>query len=265
METRWAVPLQDFMTRDLISVEPGVPRSEVQRILDLHGVTAVPVIDKDHRLCGIVSTKDLLRAARTDISTSRSMLLEPRLAASDLMRAPVITIGEGALLKEAAAKMLQHRIHRLIVVRAGDERPIGVITTGDAMRAIALERLATPLSEVMTRDVQTINEDEPVDSAVQRLDDANVRGLVVLDGKWPIGVFTHTEAIRARTLPASMRKIPVERVMSYEMVCLEISRPLGWVAEYARRMRVRRILAVEKHHLRGIASGFDLLRVMVAA
>jgi CBS domain-containing protein len=62
-----------------------------------------------------------------------------------------------------------------------------------------------------------------------------------------------------------MRKIPVERVMSYETVCLDVSTPVERVSNYARQMRVRRILAVEQHHLRGIATGFDLLRVMAGA
>jgi len=38
--------------------------------------------------------------------------------------------------------------------------------------------------------------------------------LIVVDGTWPVGVFTHTEALRALALPPSMRKILVEQVMS---------------------------------------------------
>jgi CBS domain-containing protein len=59
-----------------------------------------------------------------------------------------------------------------------------------------------------------------------------------------------------------MRKIPVERLMSYETICLDISTPIDRVANYARQMRVRRILAVHDNALKGIATGFDLLRVM---
>jgi predicted transcriptional regulator len=139
-----------------------------------------------------------------------------------------------------------------------------VISTRDAMRAIALARVKTPLAEVMTTELETIEMDFAVDAATERLDDANVRGLIVVDGAWPIGVFTHTEAIRARALPASMRKIPVERVMSYEIICLDVRTPIDRVSNYARQVRVRRILAVENNRLKGIATGFDLLRIMAA-
>ena len=159
--------------------------------------------------------------------------------------------------------MLRHRVHRLIVLRNG--LPARVISTRDAMCAIAIARIKTPLGMVMTTEVETIDLNEPLDVAVERLDDANIRGLVVVDGRWPIGVFTHTEAIRSRALPPAMRKIPVERVMSYETVCLDVSTPIDRVANYARQMRVRRILAVQHNALKGVATGFDLLRVMATA
>ena len=73
------------------------------------------------------------------------------------------------------------------------------------MRAIAMAGVKTPLGSVMTTEVETIDMRMPVEDAIGRLDDANVRGLIVVDDTWPIGVFTHTEAIRARDLPAPLR------------------------------------------------------------
>jgi CBS domain-containing protein len=133
------------------------------------------------------------------------------------------------------------------------------------MRAIVSAKIRIPLSEVMTREVDSIDLGMPVDEAIERLDDANVRGLIVVDGRWPVGVFTHAEALRALALPPSMRKVPVEEVMSYETVCLAVGTPLYRVASQARELRVRRILAVDERSVRGIATGFDLLRVMTPA
>jgi predicted transcriptional regulator len=262
METRWAGPVHDFMSRSLIAVRPETPLRDVHRILEEYDISAVPIIDEHATLRGILSSKDLLRAARLEMSTPEDILrvTPPARMASDLMRAPVVTIDESATVAKAGAEMLRHRIHRLIVLREG--KPSGVISTRDAMRAVVVEREKTPLAKVMTTELETIDLDEPSEAAVARLDDANVRGLVVLDGRWPIGVFTHTEALRVRALPPSMRQIPVGRVMSYETVCLHVSTPIDWVANYARQLRVRRILAVDKRSLVGIATGFDVLRIM---
>jgi CBS domain-containing protein len=156
--------------------------------------------------------------------------------------------------------MMKHHIHRVVVTRGG--KPVGVLSTRDAMRAVLRERIDAPLERIMTVPVETIEEGDTIRTAIERLDDANVHGLVVVDGSWPVGVFTHTEAIHARALPPVFLDTPVERVMSYETICLDVSTPLYRVAGQFIQMRVRRILAVHDRELRGIVSGFDLVRVM---
>lgn len=262
MTSHWIAPVRDFMSRSLISVRPETALAEVQRTLEAHEISSVPVVDERGTLRGILSTKDLLHVARLEISSQgrTSCVALPMKTAADLMRVAVLTIDELAPVGKAAEEMLRHRVHRLVVLREG--LPARIISTRDAMCAIVIERIKTPLETVMTTDIETVDLNDPVDMAVERLDDANIRGLVVLDGRWPIGVFTHTEAFRCRELPRAMRKIPVERLMSYETICLDVATPIDRVANYARQMRVRRILAVHDNALKGIATGFDLLRVM---
>jgi predicted transcriptional regulator len=263
-ERNWAGPVRDYMSRELVSVCLDTQLVEVQRTLDQNEISAVPVVDEQGTLRGILSTRDLLRAARLEMDApeERARVTPPGRKAADLMRAAVLTIDERAAIGSAGGEMVRHRVHRLIVLRDG--RPCAVVSTRDAMRAIVVARTATPLAEVMTRDVEAIDLGMPIDDAIKRLDDANVRGLVVVDGGWPVGMFTHTEALHAVALPPSMRKIPVERVMSYECICLNVSTPLYRVASQARELRVRRILAVDERRVRGIATGFDVLRVMAA-
>ena len=67
------------------------------------------------------------------------------------------------------------------------------------------------------------------------------------------------EAIAARALPANLREMPVERVMSYETVCLDVATPVHRAASYVVAMNVRRILVVEKRDLVGIMSCLDLV------
>jgi CBS domain-containing protein len=264
MESKqWTAPVREFMSTGLISVRWDAPLVDVERTLRQHEISAVPVVDEQNTLRGILSTKDLLRAGRLEMDQDRDGVRATPAGrrACDLMRPAVLTIDERATVGSAGAEMVRHHVHRLIVVRDG--RPCAVISTRDAMRAIVMAKLRIPLAEVMTKEVDVIDLGMPVDEAVGRLDDANVRGLIVVDGRWPVGVFTHTEALRSLALPPSMRKVPVEEVMSYETVCLNVSTPLYRVASHARELRVRRILAVDERSLRGIATGFDLLRVMV--
>ena len=262
MTTLWATPVREYASETLVSVRPDTPLADVHELLLARDFSAVAVVDEKGGLNGILSTTDLLREARIEIAAPGDVVRitpPPRLA-RDLMKRNVITVDEDAPLRDAAGEMVKHRIHRVVVTRRG--KPVGVLSTRDAMRAVLHERIGSPLERVMTTPVETIDEGDTIRTAIERLDDATVRGLVVVDGTWPVGVFTHTEAIQARALPALFLDSPVERVMSYETICLDVKTPLYRVAGHAIHMRVRRILAVHDRELRGIVSGFDLVRVM---
>jgi CBS domain-containing protein len=163
-------------------------------------------------------------------------------------------------LLDAAESMSKHRIHRVVVTRSG--QAVGVVSTRDAIAAVLAQRTTTPLERIMTSPVSTISDSDTIRAGIERLDDAGVHGLVVMDNNWPIGMFTHHEALEAKNLPSMFLEAPIERVMSYETICLDIGTPLYRVAGYAIQMHVRRILAVHGRELRGVVSTLDLVRAM---
>lgn len=254
--------VRDCMTSGVVSITPETPLPEVQVLLENHSISAVAVIDAAGMLVGVVSVRDLLRKARVEMDERAAEVEVKPMAgafARDVMREGVRTVEETAPMVEAARCMLEHQVHRLFVTR--DKVPVGVLSTRDAMKMVVAAADATPLSALMTSPVETIDLGTPADEAVRRLDTASVRGLVVVDGDWPIGVFTHTEALASTKLPASLQTMPVERLMSYETICLDVATPAYRVASYARQLGVRRILAVQNRDLVGIATGIDLLKL----
>jgi CBS domain-containing protein len=262
MSSDWIVPVREYASKALISVPPEAAVASVQRLFDERGISAVPVVDSQGELRGIFSRTDLLRIARIEMDSPSALaqVWPPPHHVAHVMRTPVVTCDEEATLREAAVKMVEHRIHRVIVTREGN--PVGVLSTRDAMRAILKARILDPLSQVMTTELQTVAIGDSIDLAVGRLTDANVHGLVVVDGDWPVGVFTQSEAIKARSLPPAFRRTAVEQVMSYETICHDVKTPLYRIVGQAIDMNVRRVLAVENRKLVGIATGFDLVRYM---
>jgi CBS domain-containing protein len=247
---------RDFMSRSLISVHPDTPLDQATRILAERDISCVLVLDAAGAPCGIVSSTDILRDALRELSQGHRDPT-PRLA-RDVMSTSLIGIDEGQSVREAAEAMVIHRIHRVLVSR-GDE-PVAVLSTRDVMRAIVAQRLSLPLSAVMTTPVETIERGESVRAALTLLGDKSLRGVVVTDEGFPVGVFTEVEALRVRALPASFQIIPVEEAMSYAMLCLDESTPLHRVAGYVQALKARRVLAVKDRRLTGIATGFDLAR-----
>ena len=51
----------DIMTRNVVTVMPEVSVVEVAKLVLDRGISAVPVVDADGRLLGIVSEGDLMR------------------------------------------------------------------------------------------------------------------------------------------------------------------------------------------------------------
>jgi CBS domain-containing protein len=55
--------VREIMTKDLTSVEPDIPIRELIFILDNSRMPNVPIVDDEGKLIGIISEKDVIRAA----------------------------------------------------------------------------------------------------------------------------------------------------------------------------------------------------------
>ncbi len=58
--------LKDFMATDVFSVETGMDQEEVAKIVARYDILAVPVVDENHRLVGIVTVDDVIDIFRRE-------------------------------------------------------------------------------------------------------------------------------------------------------------------------------------------------------
>jgi len=132
--------VRDVMTGAVITAtEAEGFRELAARMLD-HHVSAVPVVDPDGHVVGVVSEADLLvkEAAVADRAVWGSALRGRRGTmataelARDLMTSPAVTIGPDASVAEAARLMTARRVKRLPVVDA-EERLLGIISRVDVL------------------------------------------------------------------------------------------------------------------------------------
>jgi CBS domain-containing protein len=132
--------VRDVMTKAVVTANENTTFRELAtRMLDNH-VSALPVVDPDKRVIGVVSEADLLvkEAAVADRSVwgswrrGRRSEMAPAELAQDLMTSPAVTIGSDDTMAEAACRMHAHRVKRLPVVdRAG--RLVGIISRIDLL------------------------------------------------------------------------------------------------------------------------------------
>lgn len=85
---------------------------------------------------------------------------------------------------QVAARRMHSRSVGTLVVVSSSEEPIGILTDRDlTVRIVAEGRdpLATPIEEIMTRDPRTVNEDEPIESALAVMRAGPFRRVLVTD------------------------------------------------------------------------------------
>jgi predicted transcriptional regulator len=241
--------VRESMTSPVVTEGPEASVTSLIAILRLRGISALPIVDRSD-LVGIVSTTDLLSAP----SFAR---------AKDVMSLPVLTVLPHDPLDAAARRLTAGRVHRLVVVDGA--RVAGILSARDILFELRRRKVTSPLGDIMRAPVESIEVGTPIADAVDRITHANVHGVVVVDGASPVGVFTHAEALAARKLPPALRESPIEDVMSYETICLDVSSPIHRAASYMVSMNVRRILVVEHRRLVGIVSCLDLVDVLARA
>jgi CBS domain-containing protein len=124
--------VRDLMTLEPVTVRGGAPLVVADMLMRQFGVSGLPVIDGQGELIGVLSRTDLMALAgdpQVDAWQGRSV--------AATMTAPSLTVEADASLVEAAARMEEHRVHRLVVVEPEGGRPIGILSTTDIVRAVA--------------------------------------------------------------------------------------------------------------------------------
>ncbi|HKZ45191.1 MAG TPA: CBS domain-containing protein [archaeon] len=113
----------------------------------------------------------------------------------DVMVREVVATNPDTSIKKAAEIMMQHHIGSLIVLE--NEKISGIITETNIMHAVAEEKNpdATAVSDVMSKDVITVEPDKRIEDAVELMLKYKIKKLPVVDDEKLIGVITASDII----------------------------------------------------------------------
>ncbi len=119
--------VRDIYHKGVILCKPDSPLQEVVRVMADTEVHAVMVTEQEGEPpVGVVSHIDVIAHYGENLSA---------IQARDVMTSDVISIPEDATVEEAAKKLLESNIHRLLVVNE-QNRPLGILSTTDIIREI---------------------------------------------------------------------------------------------------------------------------------
>ena len=133
--------VRDLMTESPRTTTADVPLRVAARELIRTGLGALPVIDDDQRLLGVLSERELMRQLLTsEVLSDGSSRHAPRAAQGanktvrDVMTRQVLCVAPEQPVAEVAALMSNKDVERVPVVREG--RLVGFLTRGDIVRKL---------------------------------------------------------------------------------------------------------------------------------
>ncbi len=179
-----SIPVEGIMTYHCICVERGDGLVEIAKKMTYNNLGALPVIDEQGKVQGIVTLRDLVGL----VGTSSEPLGVP---VSEIMNTRVITIDQNSHLPTAVRLMSENRVRRLPILKRGAK--LGMLTNRDVLRRLAgissetrvglepKEEFDAPVADFMTREAIMISQEDDVRVAASTMMIFGIGGLVISD------------------------------------------------------------------------------------
>ena len=127
--------IANVMTRNPIFVSPDMSVNDARALMTREKIGKLPVLDKNNRLVGIVTKKDLVKAgpsAATSLDMYEISYLLSKLKVETVMERSVLTVQQTEVVEEAARIMADSQVGCLPVMKG--DLLVGIITETDLFR-----------------------------------------------------------------------------------------------------------------------------------
>ncbi|HPZ15787.1 MAG TPA: CBS domain-containing protein [Sphaerochaeta sp.] len=125
------------MTRNPVTATPDMSIAEASNLMKQEKVHRLPVLDRDKKLVGIITEKDILYATPSPASTlsiHEMAYLLSKLTVKKLMSKNVVTITKDTTVEEAARMMVDQDLSSLPVLDG--DRLIGIVSKSDMFKIL---------------------------------------------------------------------------------------------------------------------------------
>jgi len=115
---------RDIMTSNVYTISPEASVQEVAQLLVQKNISGVPVIDKDGKIIGIVTSADIIGKVNRE-----------GLCVADIMTPELIFVDEETRVGEIAMLLVERNIKRVPVMQNG--KLVGIVCRADIVHAVA--------------------------------------------------------------------------------------------------------------------------------
>ena len=200
-------PVREIMTRDVVSLSKKASIGETIETMLSNQLGAIPLVDGDDKLAGIVTERDIALSLAGVAS---------RETALDYMSTKVFTTTPGTPLESACKIMVRNGLRRIPVVGGeadiskAAKKLLGIITSTDIIRFLnakelfdnlnsnlATDVLETVISEIMVTEPITIEPNMTIGELCELFAEKNIGGVPIVKNDNVIGIITERDVLNA--------------------------------------------------------------------
>jgi CBS domain-containing protein len=244
----------DVMSKDVITALPGDSVHDALQHMSESQVSCLVVTDGE-RVIGVVSERDVLRAV------SGSPVDLRRITIAQTMSSPVQSVTPNVSVLKAGRIMQARQIRRLPVLDG--KHLVGIVTQTDITRGLVTLIPLTSISTIMTQDVATLAENEPVTEAARIMASRRISCVVVMGNGGPVGVLTEKDVIhRVVRTHRNPSETHVSDVMSAPLTTVPPEYSVLGVSRKMDALHLHRLIVMDEGKLCGIITQTDIMRAI---
>lgn len=257
--------IHDLMHRGLLVCPPGTSLGQVAAMLDEHQVHALVVAEEPDHPLGIISDFDLLAGEWLSVD-EESLNTMRRLTARDLMTSPIETVDIETPVREAAGRMDEKDIHRMLVTESG--RPVGIISISDFVAGIAAQEplRRQTVGDVMSDTFLVCREENTILSAARTMTQAGWRSIVVVNARGRLQGLLSGHDLMQVAGSAVDENLRVGELMKRNFITIDCNASLQEAADLMIQNHRHRVVVVDTNDPDsfplGVISSFDIVAEM---
>jgi PII-like signaling protein/CBS-domain-containing membrane protein len=229
--------VSEVMTRDVVTLSPAMPIHQAWQCMLEKSIKALPVMDGDGYVVGILTDEDLLaragiqqrlsvaiRMGQAEIERQINTLASSTLIVADVMSHPVIIARVDEPLGLVTTRMIKSGLKRLPVVDSRDKL-VGMVSRLDILRQVAnlpqnthTQPLKHPagrtVGEVMLIEIPLLKSDDGLQVIIEKFAASDTHRLIVVDdNNLPVGLLSDSDVVsrvqpeRRQSILTALRRI----------------------------------------------------------
>ena len=201
-------PVREIMSRDVICLSEKASVNDVVETMLANQIGALPLVDGDDKLTGIVTERD--------IALSRAGGIDDR-TAQDYMTTKVFNTTPGTPIESACKIMVRNGLRRIPIIGGeadiskAAKKLLGIVTSTDIIRFLNAKEFfdnlssnaaseileKTKVSEIMVDDAIVVEPEDTIGEICELFKISNIGGVPVIKDDTVVGIITERDILRA--------------------------------------------------------------------